>query len=186
MRVIDEIIVHCSATPPEWMAGETLWQKRGEIKRWHLARGWSDIGYHFLIDRDGTTTTGRPVERIGAHVAGHNTGTIGVCLIGGHGSAETDAFSDNFTPAQDKALRQMLADLAAQFGARKITGHNQYAAKACPGFNVPKWLAQEAKLAPDPPPAAAGNARAWLLIHEAETGLDRAAKALAEAKELVK
>lgn len=144
MRAIDEIIIHTSATRPEWMEGQTLWAKREEIKRWHKQRGWRDIGYHYLIDRDGTTTHGRPLEQTGAHVKGHNTGTIGICLIGGHGSSEHDDFYENFTPAQDRALRAMLNDLQRRFPSiTKITGHNQYAAKACPGFTVSEWLASE-------------------------------------------
>lgn len=141
MRPITEIIVHCSATRPEWMQGQTLWAKRQEIKRWHVeGNGWRDIGYHWLIDRDGQTVAGRPVEQVGAHVRGHNTGTIGVCLIGGHGSSETDQFSEHFTAAQDKALRSMIAGLRKQHPTIKtISGHNEYAAKACPGFSVPLW-----------------------------------------------
>lgn len=153
MRPVNEIIVHCSATRPDWMAGHAMSDKVNEIRRWHVSdRKWSDIGYHYLIDRNGTVATGRPVEKIGAHVQGHNTGTIGVCLIGGHGSSETDQFSQHFTAHQDKALRHLLADLQHRYKIRKVTGHNQYAAKACPGFNVPKWLGQSAKPAPQPSP----------------------------------
>lgn len=115
--------------------------KVAEIRRWHVQeRKWKDIGYHYLIDRNGVLALGRPVEQVGAHVQGHNTGTIGICLIGGHGSAETDKFSDNFTATQDTVLRVLLNDLKRQHpGIVKISGHNQYAAKACPGFNVPQW-----------------------------------------------
>lgn len=157
MRHINEIVVHCSATRPEWMAGETAWQKRQEIKRWHLGLGWSDIGYHYLVDRDGVIADGRPIERAGAHVQGRNANTIGVCLIGGHGSSETDQFADHFTAAQDRALRGLLADLRRRFPAIvKVSGHNEYAAKACPGFRVADWLAKTApEVAPPPgkPPA---------------------------------
>lgn len=141
MRPINEIIVHCSATRPEWMAGRAMADKVAEIRRWHMQdRGWKDIGYHYLIDRNGQVAPGRPVEQVGAHVQGHNTGTIGVCLFGGHGSSETDRFEENFTTHQDKALRTLLADLKRKHpGVVKISGHNQYAAKACPGFNVPEW-----------------------------------------------
>ena len=148
MRLIREIVVHCSATRPEWMAGRSLALKVAVIRKWHTdpkpnGRGWSDIGYHYLIDRDGNEAAGRPIYRIGAHVQGHNTGTIGICLIGGHGSAETDAFSDHFTSEQDKTLRALIADLMLNHsGISKVSGHNQYAAKACPGFNVPMWLAR--------------------------------------------
>lgn len=111
-----------------------------EIDRWHKANGWSGIGYHFFVDRDGTVADGRPLERIGAHVQGHNTGTIGICLAGGHGSAKSDQFSANFTQEQDKALRKLVTDLRKQYPSIKIvSGHNQYASKACPGFYVPEW-----------------------------------------------
>ena len=144
MRQITEAIVHCTATRPEWWAGKRTSEKVREIKRWHVEdRGWSDIGYHYLIDRDGTVATGRPMERNGAHVQGHNTGTIGISLFGGFGSSENDAFEENFTPEQDAALRKLLDDLKARYGFTKVTGHNQYAAKACPGFSVPRWLARK-------------------------------------------
>lgn len=173
MRPIREIIVHCSATRPEWMALSSTSQKVMEIRRWHVQdRGWNDIGYHLLIDRDGTVAKGRPMEKVGAHVAGYNTGTVGVCLIGGHGSAETDRFADHFTPAQDAALRKVLADLRAQFPTiAKISGHNEYAQKACPGFKVgPWWYSKSATVAhiqavnpPNGPQTAYGDPRSdWL------------------------
>jgi N-acetylmuramoyl-L-alanine amidase len=157
VRPINEIIVHCTATRPEWMFERPTRDKVAEIRRWHVSdRKWRDIGYHFLIDRNGTLATGRPLEQVGAHVQGRNTGTIGVALIGGHGSAETDAFTQHFTPAQDAALRKLIADLRGRFGNVPVTGHNQYAAKACPGFNVPKWSADQkpAQSAPQARPAA--------------------------------
>ena len=159
MRPINEIVVHCAATRPNWMAGRPLADKVAEIRRWHTRdRGWSDIGYHYLIDRDGSVAPGRPVSRIGAHVAGRNTGTIGVSLLGGHGSATSDPFEANYTPAQDRALRALLADLQRQFPSiRTISGHNWYAAKACPGFDVTKWRTRAAADArpADPPPVQA-------------------------------
>lgn len=136
MRQISEIIIHCSATRPEWMSANKTSEKVAEIRRWHMDKGWRDIGYHYLIDRDGTVATGRPVEQTGAHVKGHNTGTIGLCLIGGHGSDKTDQFDDHYTPEQDKALDRLLSNLTGRFGAVPVTGHNQYANKACPGFIV--------------------------------------------------
>ena len=144
MRPINEIIVHCAATRPDWWSSRSLGQKIAEVRRWHTApppvgRGWSDIGYHFLIDRNGKTCPGRPLERVGAHVVGRNTGTIGICLFGGHGSAATDRFPDHYTPAQEDALRTLIADLRQNHAIDQVTGHNQYAAKACPGFPVPAW-----------------------------------------------
>lgn len=143
MRPINEIIIHTTATPPDWRAKSKTSAKVSEVRRWHKERGWSDIGYHHLIDRDGTIAAGRPLERVGAHVKGHNTGTIGVALFGGAGSAATDRFEDNYTPEQDAALRQYIADMQARFGPLKISAHHDYAAKACPGFNVPRWLARK-------------------------------------------
>ena len=141
MRQITEAIVHCTATRPDWWAGKRSSEKVAEVRKWHVeGRGWSDIGYHFLIDRDGTVTKGRPMARDGAHVRGHNKGTIGISLFGGHGSSENDAFSDNFTPEQDAALRELLRTLMRDYGFSKVSGHNEYAAKACPGFRVDRWL----------------------------------------------
>lgn len=160
MRWINEIIVHCTATRPEWMAGKPSAQKIAEIRRWHTSPplNWRDIGYHYLIDRDGTVQTGRPLEQTGAHVRGKNTGTIGVALIGGHGSSETDRFAEHFTPEQDAALRKLIEELEVRFPAiHRVSGHNEYAAKACPGFTVRAWLAQGPQEAPrpdwTPPPA---------------------------------
>jgi N-acetylmuramoyl-L-alanine amidase len=157
MRPVSEIIVHCTATQANWMANRTLAAKIAEIKLWHKARGFSDIGYHFLIDRDGTLSAGRPLETVGAHVQGHNTGTIGISLLGGHGSSADDRFDDNFTMEQDKALRELIGSLKARFPTiRKVSGHNEYAAKACPGFRVAGWLGSGAS-APSSKPVGGGK-----------------------------
>lgn len=150
MRPIDSIIIHCTATRPDWWANRSTAQKVAEIRRWHVQdRGWKDIGYHFLIDRNGKVMDGRPVEKVGAHVASHNEGTIGIALFGGHGAEATDKFLDHFTPEQDKALRNLLHGLFREFGTVSIHGHNEYAAKACPGFQVSDWLTRKAD--PQPP-----------------------------------
>jgi hypothetical protein len=145
MRPVNEIIIHCTDTRPDWMQGKPLSAKVAEIRRWHTdpqpkGRGWKDIGYHFLIDRDGTVATGRPIEQVGAHVQGHNTGTIGISLLGGHGGAADDRFEDHFTAAQEIALRDLLVKLKTEYLISKVTGHNDYAAKACPCFRVSRWL----------------------------------------------
>ena len=147
MRPVDEIIVHCSATRWDWMLDYPTQDKVNEIRRWHMSKNppWRDIGYHYIVDRNGTVATGRPVEQVGAHVKNHNTGTIGVCLIGGHGASASDQFEDHFTTLQDKALRQLIKDLKTRHNIVKVTGHNQYSAKGCPGFYVPKWLGDTPK-----------------------------------------
>ena len=145
MRHINEIIVHCSATKPEWMADRPTSDKVAEIRRWHVQeRGWRDIGYHFVIDRDGEIEDGRRVFQPGAHTYGHNANSIGICLIGGHGSDANDAPGEHFTAAQLNALRTHIDYLQCHYhGIKKITGHNEYAAKACPGFRVGPWLAEK-------------------------------------------
>jgi N-acetyl-anhydromuramyl-L-alanine amidase AmpD len=141
MRPISEIIVHCTATRPEWMAGRPTSEKVAEVRRWHMHdNGWKDIGYHFLIDRDGTVAKGRPIEQVGAHTMGHNVGTVGIALVGGHGSVANDKFSENFTELQDAALHALIMKLKAIYKISKVNGHNFYARKACPGFDVPGWL----------------------------------------------
>lgn len=144
MRLINEIIVHCSATHPEWWADRSIEDIRDEIRRWHLERKFNDIGYHRLIGRDGSTAEGRPPSKTGAHVKGHNANSLGVCLIGGtpNGKA-TDKFEDHFTPEQRVALCDTLNEWRDEFPIVVITGHNVYANKGCPAFNVADWLAEE-------------------------------------------
>ena len=145
MRHINEIIIHCSATPVNWMSGAEAQAKVNEIRRWHVEeRGWSDIGYHYIIDRDGTVATGRPVSKSGAHTKGQNANSIGISLVGGQGGTANDKFEDNFTQAQANALRTLIAGLKREYPSiEKISGHNQYAAKACPCFNAPAWYARK-------------------------------------------
>lgn len=128
MRKINKIIVHCSATKPSQDFSVT------DIRSWHKAQGWSDVGYHFIVKRDGTIEKGRPVEIAGAHVKGHNADSIGVCYIGG--VDENNRPDDNRTEAQKESLDQLLSFLAFRFNA-PISGHNDYTdAKACPSFKA--------------------------------------------------
>lgn len=146
MRKINEIIIHAAATRPNWMEGKTVEAKRDEIARWHVQdNGWAAIGYHYIIDRDGQVAPGRPLENAGAHTQGHNANSIGVCLIGGHGSSVNDAFEQHYTNEQDQALRVLIDSLQTRFPTiKKVSGHNDYtAAKACPGFKVARWLANK-------------------------------------------
>jgi hypothetical protein len=137
---VNTIFVHCSATQPEWMEDSPLSSKVEEISRWHKQRGFNRIGYHWVIDRNGEISKGRAENEAGAHVKNHNTGSIGICLIGGFGSNENDPFDENFTVEQDMALRNLIDDIKTRTKITKIRGHNEVAAKACPGFNVSRWL----------------------------------------------
>lgn len=141
MRNIDEIIVHCSATRPEWMEDKSLASKIAEIRDWHKQRGFNDIGYHWIIDRDGTCLPGRLEEKTGAHAKNHNAKTIGICLVGGFGSSANDQFTDNYTTEQAVALRDLIADIKTRHAIKQVSGHNDYdAGKACPGFRVSRWF----------------------------------------------
>lgn len=128
-RVIEEIIVHCSATRPG--QGFTA----DDVRLWHTReRGFSDIGYHFVVETDGTVSEGRPLDRAGAHCLGHNARSIGVCYMGGIGADGKPA--DTRTEAQRRALEGLLASLAASFPGARIRSHRDFARKACPCFDA--------------------------------------------------
>lgn len=129
MRKITKIIVHCSATP------EGRDYTVADIDRWHKQRGWKGIGYHFVIYRDGSVHPGRKIEEIGAHCAGQNADSIGICYIGG---VATDGKTpkDTRTPAQKAALRSLINELKAKFPDITVHGHREFANKACPCFDV--------------------------------------------------
>lgn len=129
MRKINSIIIHCSAT------AEGKDYTVVDIDRWHKSRGWQCIGYHYVIYRDGSVHTGRPVEQIGAHCAGHNANSIGICYIGGLAS-DNKTPKDTRTPAQIKALRDLVGELKKKYPGATVHGHNEFAAKACPCFDV--------------------------------------------------
>lgn len=133
-RNIKEIIVHCSATPE----GKDF--TVAQIKQWHLQRGFSDIGYHYVIYRDGSVHTGRPESVSGAHCTGHNTISIGVCYIGGCATNGTTP-KDTRTPAQKVALVKLLKELKAKYPKATIHSHKDYANKACPSFEATKEYA---------------------------------------------
>jgi N-acetylmuramoyl-L-alanine amidase len=130
-RKIDKIILHCAATPE----GRDV--KTETIKSWHVkGNGWSDIGYHFVIELDGAVKNGRPLHRSGAHTKGHNATSIGICYVGGMDKDKKP--KDTRTEAQRKAMDQLIADLKMDHPTATIHGHNEFAAKACPSFDVSK------------------------------------------------
>ena len=137
MRHIDEIIVHCTATRPNWWEGKSAEEKVREVRDWHVSgNGWSDIGYHFVIELDGAVKNGRPLHRSGAGVKGHNAHSIHVCYIGGMDKDKNA--KDTRTDAQRKALDQVINELKMDYPTATIHGHNEFAAKACPSFDVQK------------------------------------------------
>ncbi|WP_320179644.1 N-acetylmuramoyl-L-alanine amidase [Roseovarius pacificus] len=139
---IHEIFVHCTATTPDWMLMRSAAEKVAEIDRWHKARGWAGFGYNELCDRDGSSAKGRPIGAQTAAVVGHNRNAVHLVLVGGRGSDASDAFSDHFTEAQREWLLARLAELKRKYPNATIRGHNEVAAKACPGFNVKDFMRQ--------------------------------------------
>lgn len=128
----EAIFVHCSATKPSMDVGVR------EISQWHRELGWLAVGYHFIIRRDGTIEEGRPVDVVGSHVKDWNSKSVGVCLVGG--IDDKGKFEANFTPAQMQSLKEKLADLKDMYPDAEIKAHHDIAPKACPSFNLSRWL----------------------------------------------
>jgi len=134
MRTIKEIIVHCSAT----QEGKDF--TIADIDRWHRQRGFTKIGYHYVIYRDGTIHVGRNESEVGAHCLGHNQNSIGICYIGGL-SSDGKTPKDTRTDAQKKALTTLLQALKKKYPSASIHGHRDFAKKACPSFDATKEYA---------------------------------------------
>ena len=121
-------MVHCSAT----IEGKDFGAE--DFRKWHKRKGWSDIGYHFVVRLDGTIQDGRPIEKIGAGVRGYNSNSIHVVYTGG--VDENIKPKDTRTPEQKEALRFKLMSLKQQFPEAEILGHRDFEGvrKACPSF----------------------------------------------------
>ena len=144
MRQIKQIIVHCTATRPDWWEKKTINEQVKEVEKWHVVdRGWKAIGYHYLIGRNGEVVQGRPIEMIGSHAKGQNKDSIGIALFGGFGSDADDLATEHFTPLQLAAAYDLIRKLQGQYNIKneRVIGHNRISSKACPGFRVQKWLA---------------------------------------------
>lgn len=118
MREIKKHIIHCS---------DSIYGDVNSIRRYHMNKGWRDVGYHFVIKQDGTIEIGRPIEIMGAHCKGHNKNSIGTCLIG----------RNVFTKEQFNSLQKLHKSLEKIFGKLPAEPHNKYTdLKTCPNFNV--------------------------------------------------
>lgn len=141
-RKIDYLVVHTTAT----REGQHI--TVDDIRRWHMNKGWSDIGYHYVVYLDGTIKEGRPVSKIGAHVKGFNRNSIGITYVGGVDKNLTP--KDTRTTAQKKALVELLRDLKSFYPTATIQGHRDFSPdknrngiiepfewmKACPCFDA--------------------------------------------------
>jgi len=156
MRPIDLLVIHCTATPN----GKAV--SRETIRQGHLARGFSDIGYHYLVQVDGSLIVGRPEEQVGAHAAvkGHhyNQTSLGIALIGGTGNGSVGLY----TQAQWDSLKLMIESLMDRFEGARVCGHRDLSPdldgdgqvepcewiKLCPCFDVSAWMAAKRTPAP--------------------------------------
>lgn len=130
MRKINEIIVHCTATPE----GKDV--KASDIRRFHVeGKGWRDIGYHYVVDLDGSVEPGRDESIAGAHCKGHNSNSIGVAYVGGV-AKDGKTPMDTRTEAQKRSLIELLKCLLEKFPGAKIYSHREFANKACPSFDA--------------------------------------------------
>ena len=139
------IVIHCTATPPDLNVTKDL------IDKWHKQRGWSGIGYHFLIRRNGFIEAGRHSDDVGAHCKGHNRESISVSLAGGIDA--TGASKDNFTTPQKESLCTLVKTLSIMYPKAEILGHRDLSPdidgdgiiekhewmKDCPCFEVRSW-----------------------------------------------
>lgn len=124
MNNITKLVVHCSDTPNDRDVTAT------EIHQWHIQRKWAGIGYHKVIRRDGTIENGRPEYWEGAHVKGHNSNSLGVCLIG----------RDKFTSEQMQSLEHLMHEWTSKYPDAEVYGHCDLDPhKTCPNFDVKQW-----------------------------------------------
>lgn len=126
MRDINKIIIHCADTKPSMDIGVK------EIDSWHKQRGWSGVGYHFIIRKDGSVELGRPIEKIGAHCKGYNRDSIAICWVGGYGGV------DDRNEEQIESMHSLVQALQHDFPAATVHGHNEFSSKSCPNFDVSK------------------------------------------------
>ncbi len=133
-RSITETIWHCAATPEGRLIGKN---PATTIDRWHRQRGWSGIGYHAVVDLDGKIYLGRDWGKTGAHTKNHNRGSLGFSYVGGVAKDGRSA-KDTRTPEQRASMYWLTVQVTNKYpNICRISGHSQYAAKACPSFYVP-------------------------------------------------
>lgn len=129
---IDFIVVHCTATKSDQNIGAS------QIDSWHRQNGFEEIGYHYVIRRNGAIESGREPTKVGRHTKGFNNKTIAVALVGGVDDSLNP--ENNFTRAQFDSLRNFISDTVKTFPSIKVLGHNQIRNKSCPSFDVAAWL----------------------------------------------
>ena len=139
-RKTDSIIIHCAATKKSMDIGYK------EIREWHVDQnGWDDVGYHYIIRRNGKLEKARPEEYSGAHAPSHNSRSIGICLVGG--MADDGGPENNFTLEQFLTLKDLVNMVMNKYSdITEVLGHCdvQDNKPNCPGFDVKQWINKEA------------------------------------------
>ena len=137
--LVNEVMLHCAGIKTGQFNGLKPISVWSVINRWHVERGFSGFGYHGLFMPDGFFMTGRPFGKIGAGCIGKNQGVIHLLMIEKREIRRLGEFGDYFTQEQRAAVRSLIGALP---GIEKVSGHNDYAAKLCPGFKVQSrdWL----------------------------------------------
>lgn len=137
MREIHRLIVHHSAS----QRTTTL----ADVRSWHLARGFVEVGYHFFVDGSGAIQRGRDLDQVGAHAKGANSDSIGICVAGNNTVA-----ADRWAAQQTESLRRLCRALQTAFGSLEIQGHRWArggtTATECPGLTREEWEALESTL----------------------------------------
>ena len=100
------------------------------IHEGHLKNGWTGIGYHFYVRKDGTIYRGRPIETVGAHCTGKNSESIGICF---EGNCEVETMP----LPQFKAGQELISYLIGAYTKAEVKRHRDFMATACPGRNFP-------------------------------------------------
>lgn len=108
-----------------------------DINRWHLARGWNGIGYHYYIRKDGSVYRGRPEWAIGAHAEPHNSVSIGICCEGSY-------MTETMPAAQMDSLKALLREVQGRYGGKlRLLRHKDVNSTDCPGTRFPWAEAQK-------------------------------------------
>jgi N-acetyl-anhydromuramyl-L-alanine amidase AmpD len=102
-----------------------------DVHRWHKGKGWAGIGYHFFIRKDGSIYRGRPQNTVGAHAGGSNYDSVGICFEGNYDTEKS------MPTAQKQAGKELVAYLKDYYGIKKVQGHRDVGATACPGKHFP-------------------------------------------------
>ena len=136
MRKVRRVVIHHSASQRSTTAAE--------IREWHRAKGWLDIGYHWVVEGDGAIVRGRPFHQVGAHAKGANSDSLGVCIVGDNTKPE-----ERWSKDQVLGASRLLQAIAIVFGPLEVVPHFLAGTTAtqCPGFSEAEWHAQTFPLA---------------------------------------